>query len=130
LRLSVYPELAFGKRFRFNFNFSPYVSIRIHSYKNGTSWYYYYGHETVIPETGSANDDITHLDVGFRQTFCFGYSISPSLVLSLEECGNVGIFPVNKQSTGNIKTAGICLFFCTSFIIPAKESRTGKKPDK
>jgi len=130
LRLSLFPEFCFGKRFQFNFSISPYISFKVHSSKNGTSWTTdSHNHTTTRVETGSANGDFTNLDIGFKENVGFGFAVLPYLVLSLEENYGLGISTVNKVSNGFLKTKSFCIFFCTSFIIPAGKSEEKKSDD-
>ena len=125
LRFSVFPELMIGKRFQFFFNIGPYLSIIINSSRNGTRWMTSGsgGRQSYNTETGSANDDIHPADAGFMESLGFGYSILPFLVLSIEENGGIGIFNIDKNTDteGIVKTKGIGVFFCVSFIIPGKK---------
>ncbi len=131
LRLSLYPELVWGRRYQVNFNFSPFVSIKIHASKNGTSWTTdLRGHTTTHIETGSAGDDFYKVDVGFREDLGFSYKVLPWLALSIEENYSWGINLVNKITYELLKTKSLCVSFCTSFIIPAKNSKAENKPDK
>jgi hypothetical protein len=128
LRLSLYPELVWGRRFQVNFNFSPFVSFKIHASKNGTSWTTdAQGRTTTQIETGSAADDFYKIDVGFREELGFSYKVLPWLALSLEENYSLGIATVNKVTEEFLKTKSLCVFFCTSFIIPTKKLKNAGK---
>ncbi|MGA2823426.1 MAG: hypothetical protein ABSE72_07860 [Bacteroidales bacterium] len=126
LRFSIFPELAFGNKVKFIFNLSPYVSIRVLSSMKGTSWIYSQSKTITENETGSAKDNITQLDIGFKENIGLGYSVLPFLVLSLEENGSLGILPVNKTTDGTVKTKDICFFLCVSYIIPGNKSKEKK----
>ncbi|MCX6246208.1 MAG: hypothetical protein NTW10_00605 [Bacteroidetes bacterium] len=130
LRLSIYPEIAFGKRFQVNFHFSPYVGIKLHSSKDGISWTTNDQYQKIIHNvSGSAKDDFVTVDIGFQENLGFGFAVLPYLVLSLEENYCFGITSVNKVTNGSLKTRSLSVFFCTSFIIPPSKSKEKKKSD-
>ncbi|MCX6243632.1 MAG: hypothetical protein NTU98_02910 [Bacteroidetes bacterium] len=120
LRLSLYPELTFGNRFMVIFNFSPYVSIRVHSSMEGTSWISYGGHTYTTEESGPVGHDLNSVDIGIKENLGFGFKVIPSLVLSVEETGSLGLFPVSSDF---VKTQAICVFFCASWIIPRAKAK-------
>lgn len=128
LRLAIFPEFSFGKRFQFYCNVSPYLSIMIRSSKYGTSWDYdnilYYLKDTKI-ESGSANDDIHQVDFGFQESIGVSYLIMPCLGITLEESGSLGCLNINKNYLGGkVKNASLSFLIGISFIIPGKKSRT------
>ena len=131
LRISMFPELTFGKKVQFLLNLSPYFGYIITASKKGTSTNYNgypYMNLQTENETGSATGDFFRFDFGLQETFGVGYLIKPWFMISVKETGDLGLLPVNKFLNGSFKSENISLLFGVSFIIPKQQAKETTKP--
>ena len=131
LRISIFPELTFGKKVQFLLNLSPYFGYIITASKKGTSTNYNgypYMNLQTENETGSATGDFYRFDFGFQETAGVGYLIKTWFMISVKETGNLGLLPVNKFLNDGFKSENISLLFGVSFIIPEQKDKETAKP--
>jgi Outer membrane protein beta-barrel domain len=128
LRISIFPELTFGKKVQFFFTLGPYFGCIITASKKGTSTNYNgypYMNLQTENETGSATGDFHIFDFGLQETAGVGYLIKPWFMISVKETGALGLLPVDYGST---KSENISLLFGVSFIIPKQQVKETTKP--